>query len=77
MSEPVFKLSRVPGAPISDEELVADLRRVALTLGAEAVSFRQYASNGTYAAQTQAERFGSWNEALRRAGLDVLQIAAT
>ena len=73
MSEFVFKLSHVGGVPVSDEELIADLRRVALTLGTEAVSFRHYASEGTYAAQTQAERFGSWNKALLRAGLDVLQ----
>jgi hypothetical protein len=73
MSESVFKLFHVGGVPVSDEELIADLRRVALILGTDAVSYRQYQSNGTYAASTQLERAGSWNEALQRAGLDVLQ----
>jgi hypothetical protein len=73
MNEPVFTLSRVPGAPVSDEELVADLRRVASALGTEAVSYRQYQSKGAYAATTQLARAGSWNEALRRAGLGLLQ----
>lgn len=49
------------------------MRRVAAALGTEAVSFRQYQLNGTYAASTQIVRAGSWNEALTRAGLGVLQ----
>jgi len=73
MSDPIFKLARVPGTPVSDQELIADLRCVALTLGTEAVSFRQYQSNGAYAASTQLARAGSWNDALSRAGLNVLQ----
>jgi hypothetical protein len=72
MSEPHFKLSRAPNAPVSDEELIADLRQVALATGTQAVSFRQYQSKGRYASSTQIERFGSWNEALLRAGLEVL-----
>ena len=73
MSEPIFKLSRVSNAPVSDEELIADLRRVALASGTEALSYRQYNSRGIYSARTQEKRFGSWNEALLRAGLTVLR----
>jgi hypothetical protein len=71
MKEPVFKLSRVPNAPISDEELIADLRRVAQGLGTDTVSDRHYQSVGLYSSVTQKSRFGSWNEALRRAGLKI------
>jgi len=72
MSEPVFKLSRPPNAPITDEELIADLRRVANMAGSDTVSNRQYQSMGRYAAITQSQRFGSWNDALRQAGLSIL-----
>jgi hypothetical protein len=72
MSELIFKLSRPVNAPISDEELIADLRRVALATKKGGVSFRQYNSKGTYDASTQMLRFGSWNKALLRAGLAVL-----
>ena len=71
MNEPVFKLSRPSNAPISDKELTADLRRVANILGTDTVSNRQYQSLGQYAAITQSQRFGSWNDALRQAGLSI------
>ena len=71
MSEPVFKLSRVSGAPVSDEELIEDLRRVAELLGTDKVSIAQYEKHGEYAHATQERRFGSWNNALMRSGLKV------
>jgi hypothetical protein len=71
MSEPVFKLSRVPGAPVSDVELIADLRRVATHLGTDAITGEQYESFGAYHRITLQRRFGSWNKALRQAGLKV------
>lgn len=71
MNETVFKLSRVPGAPASDTELIADLRRVAQLLKADTVTGEQYESMGEYHRTTQQRRFGSWNEALNRAGLKV------
>lgn len=71
MSDPVFKLSRAPNSPVSDEELTADLRLVANALGTDTVSNKQYQSLGQYAAITQSKRFGSWNDALRQAGLSI------
>src|ERR1035438_5004407 len=71
MSEYVFKLSRVKGAPVSDAELIADLRRVAELLGTETVAQDQYQSFGEYDRSTQERRFGTWNEALRRAELAI------
>jgi hypothetical protein len=71
MSEPVFKLSRVPGAPVSDDELVSDLRRVAALLVSGTVTGEQYESYGTYNRTTLQRRFGSWNEALQRADLKI------
>src|ERR1035441_7601182 len=71
MSEPVFKLCRPSNAPVSDEELIADLRRVAELRGSETVTAKQYQQDGEYGHITQQKRFGSWNEALRRAGLTI------
>ncbi len=71
MSKPIFKLSRVSNAPVSDEELIADLRRVAVLLGTETVSESQYIQRGEYASKTQMKRFGGWNNALLRSGLKI------
>lgn len=64
-----FRLSRVRGAPVSDEQLLADLREVAKRLGKVTVGQKEYRRLGTYDDTTATRRFGSWNEALRRAGL--------
>ncbi|MGO8759974.1 MAG: homing endonuclease associated repeat-containing protein [Terracidiphilus sp.] len=71
MTEPIFKLTHVPGVPVSDEDLIADLRRVAREFETESVSAREYQSLGQYSHTTQLKRFGTWNEALRRAGLKI------
>jgi len=71
MNEPIFKLSHVSGVPVPDEELIADLRRVAQELGTDSVSARQYQSLGRYSHTTQLKRSGTWNEALRRAALEI------
>lgn len=66
-----FELARVSGAPVSDEQLLADLRTVAVRLGKKTVGQREYRRSGTYDDSTVTRRFGSWNNGLRRAGLDV------
>jgi 5-methylcytosine-specific restriction endonuclease McrA len=54
---------------IPDEELIADLRRVAEELGKNRVTFREYKERGHFAPQTLAERFGSWLAAIEKANL--------
>ncbi len=71
MAEPPFKLSRVSGAPVSDEELIADLQRVATTLNSDTVPQKTYGSLGTFDYSTLIRRFGSWHNALRLAGLSI------
>jgi 5-methylcytosine-specific restriction endonuclease McrA len=65
-----FSLSRVSGAPVSDAELLSDLRRVAEIISRTSVRQREYGLHGTYAPGTLASRFGSWNNALAAAGLE-------
>jgi hypothetical protein len=71
MTEPIFKLSRVSGSPVSDAELIADLQRVAQSLNSNTMSQKQYGTVGAYDSSTVQRRFGSWNEALCLDGLSL------
>jgi hypothetical protein len=64
-----FRLARVSGQPVSDTELLADLKSVASKLGAATVSQPCYRQHGRYDDTTVARRFGSWNKALLAAEL--------
>ena len=66
-----FKLSRVSGQPVSDAELLADLKRVSELLSGSTVSMPKYNEFGKYDNTTVARHFGSWNNALVKAGLTV------
>jgi hypothetical protein len=70
MNDPKFRLERVRG-PVSNEEIISDIRRVAKLAGTNIVSFRLYSESGNYHPSTAALRFGTWNEALVAAGLEI------
>lgn len=69
MSNKRFTLERVPGAPVTNEELLADLRRVAQKVGGEIVPERIYSEHGRHSPKTFSRRFGSWNKAIKAVGL--------
>lgn len=71
MSSNTFKLSRVSGQPVTDAELLADLKRVSELLRVSTVSMPKYNEFGNYNNTTVARRFGTWNNALIEAGLSV------
>ena len=71
MTSEKFKLVHVSGQPVSDEELLADLRRVAEILGTSTVSMPKYRKLGKFHDGTLAKRFGTWNSALSQAGLTI------
>ena len=54
---------------VSDEELIKDLKEVALKLGKDKVTQREYKTLGKYGRRTLIRRFGSWNKSLEKAGL--------
>lgn len=56
---------------ITDAELLDDLRRVAQILGSQTVRYSEYPVHGRCASRVFETRFGSWNEALLAAGLQV------
>ena len=56
---------------VSDKQLLEDMRRVAQDLGKDTVGMKEYGERGRYAYNTVNRRFGSWNKALRSAGLAI------
>jgi Homing endonuclease associated repeat/HNH endonuclease len=54
------------------DELVGDLSRVAASMNSKTLTKIQYDRDGIFGATTIIRRFGSWNKALKAAGLDVV-----
>lgn len=65
------KLKRVKGQSVTDDELLNDLRAVAKELNKPTVPQKTYAKLGEYEYSTLIRRFGSWNAALKKAGLEI------
>jgi 5-methylcytosine-specific restriction endonuclease McrA len=72
MTDPKPKFELEPwNRGVSDEELLADLKRVAGDLGRETVTYSEYDAFGRCRSRTVEVRLGGWNKALARAGLTV------
>lgn len=71
MTREPFIIQRVSGMPVSDEELLADLRATAARLGKTTIGQKDYRRLGKYDDSTATKRFGTWNKALIAAGLSV------
>ncbi|MEZ4752951.1 MAG: hypothetical protein R3A13_01410 [Bdellovibrionota bacterium] len=71
MSDETFKLERVRGAPVTDEELLSDLVRVAEETESDTVSQPTYKKYGKYHDRTISRRFETWNNALQAANLSL------
>ena len=71
MGDKRFKVERVQGMAVSDEELLEDLRTTAKSVGKETVGLREYRQFGKYDDTTVSRRFGTWNKALQAAGLSL------
>jgi hypothetical protein len=71
VAEGNYRVERVRGMPVSDDQLLSDLRSVARQLGKSTVGQKDYREGGKYDDTTVVRRFGSWNNALRAAGLTV------
>ena len=56
---------------IPDQELLDDLKRVADKLGRNNLAGREYDEIGKYTSGTVQKRFGNWNNALQKAGLEI------
>jgi hypothetical protein len=71
MTNSKFQLERVKGAPVSSEELIADIHHVAEAAGTRIVTQKLYTEMGKFDPTTLSRRFGSWNKAVVAAGLNV------
>ncbi|RDB07982.1 homing endonuclease associated repeat-containing protein [Runella aurantiaca] len=56
---------------ISEQELLDDLKKVALKLGKEKITTLEYEENGKYSFGTYQKRFGNWSKALEKAELQI------
>lgn len=64
-----FTFVKAPNAPVSENEILEDLKRVAKEEETEKVSQRLYGDKGNFDVSTAIRKFGSWNKALEAAGL--------
>jgi len=71
VSDSRFQLVRFSNAPVSSDELLADVRRAAESAGTKSLSSKLYPLYGKYSATTVSERFGTWNNALLKAGIEL------
>lgn len=56
---------------LTDTEIVDDIRNVALKLSQKSVSKNDYNIHGRYNVRNIEKRFGTWNDVLKQAGLEV------
>jgi 5-methylcytosine-specific restriction endonuclease McrA len=76
MTDPVPHFELQPwNRGVSDEELLADLKRVARDLGRGTATYSEYDAFGRCRSRTIEVRFGGWNKALACAGLAVTRNA--
>lgn len=65
-----FKLERTKGNSVTDDELLADLRFAAEQKGKRTIGMNEYQTIGKFDNSTISRRFGTWNYALVKAGLE-------
>lgn len=56
-------------ASVSEEEILGDLQNTAKKLNKETITQKEYRENGSYDDTTVSRKFGTWNQALKTAGL--------
>jgi len=62
--------------PISDKQLLDDLKHVAKTVDGS-LTLKEYKKHGNHSPKTFHDRFGSWNKAKKEAGLRVTEAGHT
>jgi hypothetical protein len=67
----MFELSKAKNSPVSDEEMLSDLRKVATAIGVVKITQKLYREHGKFDETNVGRRFGTWNKALEAAGLSI------
>lgn len=55
---------------LDKNHVIADLKRVSQAIGRDSLSMKEYDDQGEYSSSAVLRRFGSWNMALKEAGLN-------
>lgn len=71
MEDLKLKLERAKNSPVSDEEILSDLRYVSSMLNSSKVTQKLYGEHGQYDYSNVGRRFGRWNKVLEAAGLSL------
>ena len=71
MKDQKYEYTKPKNSPVTDEELIQDLKRISEKLGIKKISQNIHSKHGVFNATTYISHFGSWNKALIIAGLDV------
>ncbi len=64
-----FEFIKPSNTPISKEEMIDDLKAVAIKLNKATVTQKEYTINGSFDCRTISRRFGTWNQALEASRL--------
>jgi len=64
-----FKYTQPKNIPVTDEELLNDLKKVAKILDTDVLTMKMYSEHGQYDVTNLSRRFGTWNEALKNVNL--------
>lgn len=67
--EQVYNYEMPSNRPVSTDDLINDLKRVASKISKNTVTQKEYRKIGKYDDTTISRRFGSWNNALKEVGL--------
>lgn len=65
-----FRYTPPKNIPITDEEIMNDLRNVANKICTNKLTMKLYTENGKYDVTTVSRRFNTWNNALKNANLE-------
>lgn len=63
----------VPTRRVSEDECISELQRVSNLLGRKALSSKEFSKHARFTSKPVSERFGSWQNALQRAGLELCE----
>ena len=66
-----FEFTKIKNTPVTDAELIIDLKRVAEISKTNKVTQKIYSTHGKYDVTNLGRRFGTWNNALESAGLSI------
>lgn len=63
----------IPTPRVSEEECISELHRVSKVLGRKALSSKEFSQHARFTSKPVIERFGSWQNAIARAGLELCE----